>query len=102
MFMYRRITLKIYQSRNTRLKIKAKGFVSQLTLCLQLSTVIDALYGRKAGTHKPPFFFFRLKFDYCPQSIRHFRTEKETGPSKLSQRLLGPLLRTSRRKLANS
>ena len=40
MFMYRRITLKIDLSRNTRVKIKAKGFVSQLTLRLQLSTVI--------------------------------------------------------------
>lgn len=40
MFMYRRITLKIDLSRNARVKIKAKGFVSQLTLRLQLSTVI--------------------------------------------------------------
>ena len=97
MFVYRRITLKIDQSRNTRFKIKAEGFVSQLTLCLQLSTVIDALCGWEVGPINLHF-----KFDYCAQSIRHFRTEKETGPSKLSQRLLGPLLRTSRRKLANS
>jgi len=48
--MYRRITLKIDLSRNTRFKIKAKVFVSQLTFCLQLLTVIDALYGWKAGT----------------------------------------------------
>ena len=32
-----------------------------------------------------------IKTDYFKQ-VRHFKTEKETGPSKLSQRILGLLL----------
>ena len=32
-----------------------------------------------------------IKTDYFKQ-VRHFKTEKETGPSKLSQRILGLFL----------
>lgn len=79
MFMYRRITLKIYQSRNTRLKIKAKGFVSQLTLCLQLSTVIDALYGRKAGTINLHFSFSVLSLIIVPSPFATLEPRRRLG-----------------------
>ena len=41
-----------------------------------------------------------IKTDYFKE-VRHFKTEKETGPSKLSQRILGLLLGVGK-KMANS
>ena len=76
MFMYRRITLKIDLSRNTRFKIKGKGFVSQLTLCLQLSTVIDALYGWKAGTINLHFSFFVLSLIVVPSPFANLELRR--------------------------
>ena len=40
------------------------------------------------------YFLYMLRIK---KEIRHFRNEKETGPNKVSKRLLGPLLGTTKK-----